>query len=82
MATSDLRDLERRFHTVDAIRDDPEAAAEEGDGGGSITRPVHPEAYFTIDSRRLASRHKKSVRDRRLLHGVKQFNLDPEKGIR
>ncbi len=40
------------------------------------------QAYFTIDSRRLASRHKKSLRDKKLLYGVKQFNLDPTRGIK
>ena len=40
------------------------------------------QAYYTIDSRRLASmHHKKSSRNSKLLYGVKQFNLDPKKGL-
>ena len=40
------------------------------------------QAYFTIDSRRLASMHRKSnARNSKLLYCVKQFNLDPKKGI-
>ena len=39
------------------------------------------QAYFTIDSRRLASMHKRSARNSKLLYGVKQFNLDPKKGL-
>jgi len=42
----------------------------------------HPNMYYTIDSRRLASKHKKSQNDRKLLYGVKQFNLDPERGLK
>eukprot|EP00088_Acartia_fossae_P071303 TRINITY_DN9760_c0_g1_i7.p1 TRINITY_DN9760_c0_g1~~TRINITY_DN9760_c0_g1_i7.p1 ORF type:complete len:616 (-),score=174.90 TRINITY_DN9760_c0_g1_i7:282-2129(-) len=38
--------------------------------------------YYTIDSRRLASKHKKSLRERKLWNGVKQFNLDPERGLK
>jgi len=44
--------------------------------------PENPALYYTIDSRRLASKHKKSLRERKLLNGVKQFNLDPEKGLK
>ena len=40
------------------------------------------QGYFTIDSRRLASMHRKSnARNNKLLYGVKQFNLDPKKGL-
>ena len=42
----------------------------------------HPQLYYTIDARRLASRHKKSQQDRQLLFGVKQFNLDPKEGLK
>jgi len=42
----------------------------------------HPQLYYTIDARRLASRHKKSQQDRQLLYGVKQFNLDPKEGLK
>jgi len=38
--------------------------------------------YYTIDSRRLASKHQKTQHDRKLLNGIKQFNLDPEKGLK
>lgn len=48
--------------------------------GGQIGQ-AHPNHYYTIDSRRLASKHKKSQRDRKLLYGVKQFNLDPKRGL-
>lgn len=37
--------------------------------------------YYTLDSRRLANKQKKSLRERRLLAGVKQFNLEPERGL-
>lgn len=39
--------------------------------------------YFTIDARNLASRHcsAKNLQDKKLLHGVKQFNLDPKRGL-
>ena len=50
----------------------------------ALTAPVPFifQAYFTIDSRRLASMHKKSnARNSKLLYCVKQFNLDPKKGI-
>lgn len=38
--------------------------------------------YYTIDSRRLASKHQKTQHDRKLLNGIKQFNLEPEKGLK
>lgn len=44
--------------------------------------PENPALYYTIDSRRLASKHKKSLRERKLLTGVKQFNLDPDNGLK
>ena len=40
------------------------------------------QAYFTIDSRSLASKHKRSARDKKLLYGIKQFNLEPRRGIK
>jgi Sec7-like guanine-nucleotide exchange factor len=42
-----------------------------------------PDAYFTIDPRNLASKHcsRKSLVNKNLMHGVKQFNLDPKKGL-
>jgi len=54
-----------------------------GRGGGEGVENVNPAAlYYTIDSRRLASKHKKSLRERKLWNGVKQFNLDPERGLK
>ncbi|XP_023349536.1 cytohesin-3 isoform X3 [Eurytemora carolleeae] len=44
--------------------------------------PENPALYYTIDSRRLASKHKKSLKERKLLNGVKRFNLDPEEGLK
>ena len=41
----------------------------------------HPELYYTIDTRRSASRHKKCQQAKQLLFGVKQFNLHAEKGL-
>jgi len=38
--------------------------------------------YYTLDAKRLASKHKKNQQDRMLLHGVKQFNLQPERGLK
>ena len=39
--------------------------------------------YFTIDGRNLGSKHvsQKSLQDKKLLHGVKQFNLDAKNGL-
>jgi len=37
--------------------------------------------YYTIDAKRLASRHKTNQHDKQLMYGVKQFNLDPQKGL-
>jgi len=42
---------------------------------------LEPSMYYTIDSRRLASKHKKSQHDRKLLYGVKQFNLEASRGL-
>ena len=41
------------------------------------------QGYYTIDSRPLSSsRHsQKSLADKKILLGVKQFNLDPKKGL-
>ena len=41
------------------------------------------QGYYTIDSRHLiSSQHsRKSLADKKLLLGVKQFNLDPKKGL-
>ena len=40
------------------------------------------QGYFTIDSRRLASKHsRRNLVDRKLMQCVKQFNLDPKIGI-
>merc|ERR1712168_56992 len=46
-----------------------------------ISDNLNPTTYYTIDSRR-ASKHKKGQKDRKLLYGVKQFNLDPQKGLK
>jgi len=52
------------------------------DGAASSNSgPPHPNLYFTLDSRRLASMHRKSQRDMKLMYGVKQFNLDPKRGL-
>ena len=40
------------------------------------------EHYYTIDSRNLASRHKLSAQDKNLQQAAKQFNLDPDKGLK
>jgi len=54
-----------------------------GGGGGSTHLTVdNPALYYTIDSRRLASKHKKSMKERKLLNGVKAFNLEPERGLK
>ena len=40
------------------------------------------QSYFTIDTRRLASKHsRKTLVDKKLLKCVKKFNLDPKAGI-
>ena len=42
-----------------------------------------PVAYYTIDSRRLASKHQKSQDERKkLLYGIKHFNLNVQKGLK
>merc|ERR1719391_163950 len=41
-----------------------------------------PNMYYTMDSRRLANKHKKNQLDRKLLYGVKQFNLEPSRGLK
>jgi len=40
---------------------------------------VSDQKYFTIDARRL--KKQKNQSDEKLLHGVKQFNLDPKRGL-
>jgi len=63
--------------TLDLSTLDVESGVREG------VENVNPAAlYYTIDSRRLASKHKKSLRERKLWNGVKQFNLDPERGLK
>jgi len=54
-----------------------------GEGGHDqdYFKSENPRSYYTIDARRLASRHKTSQQDKQLLYGVKQFNLDPGKGL-
>ncbi|TRY80813.1 hypothetical protein TCAL_09275 [Tigriopus californicus] len=42
----------------------------------------HSQGYFTLDPRRQGSKHyKKSMRDKSLLYGIKQYNLEPKRGI-
>ena len=55
--------------------------------GGDVQDPDYlmvpcPRHYYTIDAKRLTSRHKNSQQSKQLLYGVKQFNLDPEKGLK
>lgn len=39
-------------------------------------------AYYTIDSRRLASKHQRNQDERKLLYGIKHFNLNSKKGLK
>ena len=43
---------------------------------------VTPVTYYTLDSRRLATRHQKHQDERKLYHATKQFNLNVEKGLK
>ena len=47
-----------------------------------LSGAVTPVAYYTLDSRRLASRHQKNQEERKLYHATKQFNLNVEKGLK
>ena len=51
-------------------------------GQDFLTPVENPRNYYTIDAKRLTSRHKTSQQDKQLLYGVKQFNLDPGKGLK
>ena len=48
-----------------------------------IDKYISFQKYFTIDGRNLGSKHvsQKSLQDKKLLHGVKQFNLDAKNGL-
>ena len=48
-----------------------------------INKNIFLQKYFTIDGRNLGSKHvsQKSLQDKKLLHGVKQFNLDAKNGL-
>ena len=37
--------------------------------------------FFTMDAKRMAQFLNKPVHDKNLLHGIKQFNLDPARGL-
>ena len=37
--------------------------------------------FFTMDAKRMAQFLNKPVYDKNLLHGIKQFNLDPTRGL-
>ena len=37
--------------------------------------------FFTMDAKRMAQFLNKPVFDKNLLHGIKQFNLDPARGL-
>ena len=37
--------------------------------------------FFTMDAKRMAQFLNKPVYDKNLLHGIKQFNLDPARGL-
>ena len=50
-------------------------------GQDFLTPVENPRNYYTIDAKRLTSRHKTSQQDKQVLYGVKQFNLDPGKGL-
>ena len=47
-----------------------------------LSGAVTPVTYYTLDSRRLASRHQKHQDERKLYHATKQFNLNVEKGLK
>jgi len=84
--STDCLDLEDTHHTdiscyPDMSTLDLSNLAVDGVNGGENNVPANPALYYTIDSRRLASKHKKSLRERKLWNGVKQFNLDPDRGL-
>ena len=37
--------------------------------------------FMTMDSKKMAMMSNRPVIDKKLLHGIKQFNLDPAKGL-
>ena len=37
--------------------------------------------FFTMDAKKMAQFLNKPVYDKNLLHGIKQFNLDPARGL-
>jgi Sec7-like guanine-nucleotide exchange factor len=74
-STIDLTEFDESRTDLDLVLD------MSGDASHAQIGHAHPNLYYTIDSRRLASKHKKSQRDRKLLDSVKQFNLDPKKGL-
>jgi len=39
-------------------------------------------AYYTLDSRRTISKHQKNQDERKLLYGIKHFNLNVQKGLK
>ena len=47
-----------------------------------LSGAVTPVTYYTLDSRRLASRHQKNQDERKLYHAIKHFNLNVEKGLK
>ena len=47
-------------------------------GGGSKTSA---KMFMTLDSRKMAAMCGRVSIDKKLLHGIKQFNLDPDKGL-
>lgn len=82
--------IENGFQADEVISDaesfnrDEDDDHEDGKEGATRSLKVpspHPQAYFTLDYRRNANKNKRSMRDRKLVHGVKQFNLDPKRGL-
>jgi len=72
LSTLDLTDINESRDELDLVLNV---------SAGDMASLGHPNMYYTMDSRRLANKHKKSQQDRALLYGIKQFNLEPSRGL-
>ena len=79
-AVSRLNNSNSDLSTLD-LSSSSRLAEEGGGGGGQLLLADSAHIYYTLDSRRMANKQKKSLRERRLLTGVKMFNLEPERGL-
>lgn len=76
----DLDGVRSDLSTLDLVNID--TSRTELDEDSLVSGRMETNTYYTLDARRLASSHKKNQFDRNLLYGVKQFNLQPERGLK